>query len=140
MQLVRVRVQDVFLEKKNIGMKLPCRYPWRFLFYFIQCSYYPWIVSHYKTSINSLLKTIHSSTYLSTIDNFFFCGKLDAAYYLRKFIMRLLNRYPKNIPHIQKAKEALCFRNVLLMKILPQFTFMNKEDINKKCLQIRIFY
>ena len=47
--------------------------------------------------------------------------------------MRLLNRYLQNIPYIQKkAEETLCFRNALLMKILPQFTFMNKEDINKK--------
>ena len=47
--------------------------------------------------------------------------------------MKLLNRYLQNIPYIQKkAEETLCFRNALLMKILPQFTFMNKEDINKK--------
>ena len=29
------------------------------------------------------------------------------------------------------AKETLCFRNVLLMKSL-QFTFINKQGINKK--------
>ena len=31
-----------------------------------------------------------------------------------------------------KVKETLCFRSVLLMKISPQFNFMNKEGINKK--------
>ena len=32
----------------------------------------------------------------------------------------------------KKAKETVCSRNVILMKILQQFTFMNKEGINKK--------
>ena len=39
---------------------------------------------------------------------------------------------PKYLVHTKKAKETLCFRNALLMKISPQFTFMNKEGINKK--------
>ena len=52
---------------------------------------------------NALFETIHSSAYLSTIYNLFFCDKPDAAYYLCKFIMRLLNRYPQNIPHMQKS-------------------------------------
>lgn len=48
--------------------------------------------------------------------------------------MRLLNKYSQNILHIQKkkAKETVCSRNVILMKILQQFIFMNKEGINKK--------
>ena len=48
--------------------------------------------------------------------------------------MRLLNKYSQNILHIQKkkAKETVCSRNVILMKILHQFIFMNKEGINKK--------
>ena len=39
---------------------------------------------------------------------------------------------PKYPGHTQKAEKTLCFRNALLMKISPQFTFMNKKDINKK--------
>ena len=48
--------------------------------------------------------------------------------------MRLLNKYSQNILHIQKkkAKETVCSRNVILMKILHQFIFMNKKGINKK--------
>ena len=44
-------------------------------------------------------------------------------------IEKISPKYPVNT---KKGKETLCFRNVLLMKISPQFTFMNKEDINKK--------
>ena len=46
--------------------------------------------------------------------------------------MRLLNRYSQNIPHVQKkVKETLCLRNILVVKISPQSTFMYKEGINK---------
>ena len=46
-------------------------------------------------------------------------------------VMRLLNKYSCTYKK-KKAKETVCSRNVILMKILQQFTFMNKEGINKK--------